>query len=81
MQGVRCRHGVAALSAELALRVEIGAHTPNVLMAALSRSRRLDPPPPPTVLKWILRGHLKPPLNATIYIMFEVISIKFILSI
>ena len=29
------------------------------------------------VFKWILRRHLKPTANATISIMFEVISIKF----
>ena len=29
------------------------------------------------VFKWILRGHLKPPPSARMYIMFEVISIKF----
>ena len=29
------------------------------------------------VLKWILHGHFKPPPNAAIQIIFEVISIKF----
>ena len=29
------------------------------------------------VFKWILRRHLKPTPSATIYIMFEVISINF----
>ena len=29
------------------------------------------------VLKWILWGHFKPPLNATIEIVFEVIFIRF----
>ena len=31
-------------------------------------------PPLHRVLKWILRGHFKPPLNATIEIVFEVID-------
>ena len=30
------------------------------------------------VFKWILRGHLKSPQSATIWIMFEVMSIKFL---
>ena len=29
------------------------------------------------VFKWILGGHFNPPPNATILIMFEVISIRF----
>ena len=32
---------------------------------------------PHCVFKWILRGHLMPTPNATISVMFEVISIKF----